>query len=132
MTHWTENDFNQWMYGLKEEDPHVAECPECRGEMERLKLLRQRVVAPPEVSHDLLAAQRRSIHTRLGVPFRDWIPVRWALSVATLLVVVFSFTLYTNKSKPAISDEQLFSELSSLEQSAEPKAIAPMHELFED
>ncbi len=132
MTHWTETDFKQWMYGLKEEDPHVAECPECCREMERLKLLRQRVVAPPEVPHDLLAAQRRSIHARLGVPFRDWIPVRWALSVATLLVMVLSFTFYTNKPKPAISDEQLFAELSSLEQSAEPKAIAPIHELFEE
>ena len=33
---------------------------------------------------------------------------------------------------PAISDEQLFSDLSAMEQSNEPKAIQPMHSLFQE
>jgi hypothetical protein len=131
MNHWTEDDFKQWLYGLKEEDGHVAECVECRGEMERLTLKRRQIVAPPEVSHDFLAAQRRNIHQRLGDPIRDWMPVRWAVSAAAVLVVMLGVTLHTGKRAPAISDEQLFSELAAME-SAEPQAIAPIHKLFEE
>ena len=133
MNHWTEIDFENWLYGLKEPDRHLEECPACRAEMQRLKLERSQVLAEPDVSHDFLAAQRRTIYQRLGQPSRSWVPVRWALSVAALLVVIFSFTLpRRDKSKVQITDEQLFSELSSIEQSAEPKAIAPMHKLFEE
>ncbi len=132
MKHWTEEDFKQWLYGLKEDDGHVAECVECRGEMERLTLERRRMVAQPEVSSDFLAAQRRSIHQRLGDPVRNWMPVRWAVSAAAVLVVMLGITLNNAKRAPAISDEQLFSELAAMEQTAEPQAIAPIHKLFEE
>ena len=133
MNHWTEIDFENWLYGLKEPDRHLEECPACRAEMQRLKLERSQVLAEPEVSDDFLAAQRRTIYQRLGEPGLNWVPVRWALSLAALLVVIFSFTLpRQDKSKVQITDEQLFSELSSIEQSAEPKAIEPMHKLFEE
>jgi len=132
MKHWTEKDFTEWMYGLKEEDPHVAGCAECRGELERLKLERGRTIALPEVSHDFLASQRRSIYQRLGKPISNWHPMRWGISVAALVVVILSVTLNTWKSTPAISDEQLFSDLATMEQSNEPKAIAPIHKFFEE
>ena len=131
MKHWTEDDFKQWLYGLKEEDQHLAECAECRGERERLALERRRILTPPEVSNDFLAAQRRSIHQRLGQPMRNWMPLRWALSAAAVLVVALGVTLSTRRA-PAISDEQLFSELAAMEQTAEPQAIAPIHQLFEE
>lgn len=132
MKHWTENEFTGWMYGLREEDAHVGECPECRGEMERLTLERGRTTALPEVSHDFLAAQRRSIYQRLGQPVRNWHPLRWGISVAALLIVTLSVTLNTWKSAPAISDEQLFSDLATMEQTNEPKAMAPIHKFFEE
>jgi len=132
MKHWTEEDFKQWLYGLKEDDGHAAECVECRGEMERLTLERRRMVAQPEVSSDFLAAQRRSIHQRLGDPIRNWMAVRWAVSAAVVLLVMLGITLNNVKRTPAISDEQLFSELAAMEQSAEPQAIAPIHKLFEE
>lgn len=131
MKHWTEEDFKQWLYGLKDEDQHLAECAECRAERERLTLQRRRVLNPPEVSNEFLAAQRRSIYQRLGQPVRNWIPLRWAISAAAIVVVMLGITLNTRR-QPAISDEQLFSELSAMEQTAEPKAIAPIHQLFEE
>ena len=131
MKHWTEEDFKQWLYGLKDEDQHLADCAECRAERERLTLQRRRVLTPPEVSNEFLAAQRRSIYQRLGQPVRNWIPLRWAISAAAIVVVMLGITLNT-KRQPAISDEQLFSELSAMEQTAEPKAIAPIHQLFEE
>jgi predicted anti-sigma-YlaC factor YlaD len=132
MKHWNETDFKDWLYGLKDEDQHLEECPECRGEMTRLRMVRARITEQPEVSPDLLAAQRRSIYRRLYEPRHNWVALRWALPVAMVLVMVFGLTLQRGRrSASTISDEQLFSDLTAIEQSAEPRAIAPMHKLFE-
>jgi ferric-dicitrate binding protein FerR (iron transport regulator) len=133
MKHWTEVDFQNWLYGLKEADAHADECAECRAEMERLQQARRAVGEEPEVSQDFLAAQRRSIYTRLeDAPRRNFHAWRWVFSTAMLLALVFGLTLPRwHKSAPPISDEQLFSDLAAMEQSAEPKAIQPMHSLFE-
>ena len=133
MKHWTETDFQNWLYGLRDEDQHLTDCWECQGEMERLKRERQRIAAQPEVSREFLAAQRRKIYQRLEQPSRSVLAWRWALSAAMLLLMIagISFQQLHNTS-PVISDEQLFSDLSSIEQSAEPKAIQPMHNLFEE
>ena len=108
------SDFEKWLHG------QVRSIPE------------------PEVSSDLLAAQRRSIYRRLGEPRRHWIPMRWALSLAMLLILVAGgLTLQLRRAptasvSTAMSDEQLFSDLSAMEQSNEPQAIQPMHGLFQD
>ncbi|HEX4595013.1 MAG TPA: hypothetical protein VH157_12095 [Bryobacteraceae bacterium] len=132
MKHWTEEDFKQWLYGLKDEDRHLEECPECGGERDRLRMLRGRTTEQPEISQDFLAAQRRSIYRRLYEPRQNWIALRWAVPVAMVLVMVFGLTLQLERRSAAtMTDEQLFSDLTAIEQSAEPKAIAPMHKLFE-
>ena len=133
MKHWAETDFELWLYGLKEADRHSEECLDCRREMERLQAERARIMTPPEVSPDFLAAQRRSIHRRLQEPRHNRPAWRWALTAAMLLAMSASLTLQRGrKAAPAISDEQLFNDLNAIEQSAEPKAIAPMHKLFEE
>ena len=135
MKHWTEDDFQRWLYGLKDEDAHAGECAECRAELERLRVVRRRMVAPPEVSADFLAAQRRNIYNRLGERRRSTAALRWAIPVVMALAMVLSFTLLRS-SKPTPlatpADEKLFSELAAIEQDAEPQAIAPMHKLFEE
>jgi hypothetical protein len=133
MKHWTEIDFQNWLYGLKDRDSHVDQCSECQSELTRLQVERRRTTREPEVSSDFLAAQRRSIYGRLEAgPARTWAAWRWVLSTAMLLAIVFGLSVPAwHKKAPAISDEQLFSDLSAMEQSAEPKAIAPMHNLFE-
>jgi predicted anti-sigma-YlaC factor YlaD len=137
MKHWTENDFKQWLYGLKDKDRHLEECAECRSEMGRLRVLRSRMTEQSEIEHaeisqDFLAAQRRSVYRRLFEPRHNWVALRWALPVVMVLVMVFGLTLQRGRrSTSAISDEQLFSDLTAIEQSSEPKAIAPMHKLFE-
>jgi hypothetical protein len=89
--------------------------------------------AEPEVSAEFLAAQRRAIYGRLDEP-RHKFSMRWAISLATvLLVLAGGLTLERrHPSAPAISDEQLFSDLSAMEQRTEPKAIQPIHSLFEE
>jgi len=133
MKHWTENDFQKWLYGLKEEDAHLQTCTECRTELERLRLARRRTLAAPEVSEDFLAAQRRNIHNRLNHPSRNYAPLRWGFSVAMLLLVVAGLTLPRFRQSPVAltNDEQLYSDLAAMEQTSEPKAIQPLHRLFE-
>ncbi|MBZ5608535.1 MAG: hypothetical protein LAP38_09770 [Acidobacteriia bacterium] len=133
MKHWTETDFEQGLYGLKDRDAHLDECPECRGELERLTQERRRVAAQPEVSREFLEAQRRNIYRRLEEPRRNWVAWRWVISAAMLLALALGLTLQRSRpTAPAISDDQLFSDLSRMEQSAEPKAIQPLHSLFEE
>ena len=88
----------------------------------------------PEVSSEFLAAQRRNIYRRLDEPRRNWTSMRWALSLAMLLLLVAGGLTVErrHKSSPAISDEQLFSDLSAMEQNNEPQAIQPMHGLFQE
>jgi len=134
MNHWTETDFQNWLYGLRDEDRHSTECPECRREIERLRQERRQITAEPEVPQEFLTAQRRRIYQRVESPGRNRnaIAWRWALSLAMLLLMVVGITIQQLYRSPApISDEQLFSDLSSIEQTAEPKAIQPIHNLFE-
>ena len=92
----------------------------------------------PEVSPEFLAAQRRSIYRRLDEPRRHWHSMRWALSLAMLLLMVAGGLTLERRHKTApgtpatISDDQLFSDLSAMEQTNEPKAIQPMHGLFQE
>lgn len=132
MKHWTEIDFQHWLYGLRDEDQHVAGCAECRVEMERLKRDRERITTDPDVSHEFLAVQRRKIYEKIETPQHHPLALRWVLSAAMLLLMIGGFTFeQLHKTQAPISDEQLFSDLSSIEQNAEPKAIQPIHNLFE-
>jgi predicted anti-sigma-YlaC factor YlaD len=132
MNHWTGIDFQHGLYGLRELDQHLEECAECRGELERLKRERCRMAAEPEVPHEFLAAQRRKIYARMETPRHNPLVMRWVLSAAMLLMIAGLAFQQWRQRPPAISDEQLFSDLSSIEQSAEPKAIQPIHNLFEE
>ncbi len=91
-----------------------------------------------EVSSEFLAAQRRSIYRRLDEQRGNWISMRWALSLALLLLMFAGGLTLQRRFKTApgisstISDDQLFSDLSAMEQSNEPKAIEPMHGLFQE
>jgi hypothetical protein len=92
----------------------------------------------PEVSPEFLAMQRRNIYGRLDEPHRNCIPMRWALSLAMLLLVFAGGLTLERRYKTAsaisagMSDAELFSDLSAMEQSSEPKAIQPIHGLFQE
>ncbi len=134
MNHWNQKDYSEWLYGLKEKDAHVESCLQCRAELERLAVERRRLLDSPEVSEEFLAAQRRSIYRRLGERSRNWAPLRWAVSLAMLLVVVVGLTVERSRKSTAslAADDQLFRDLAKIEQSDEPQAIQPLHHLFEE
>jgi hypothetical protein len=91
-----------------------------------------RKLAETDVSPEFLAAQRRAIYRRIDAP-RPNPHLRWALSVAMLLVLFAGGLTLERRhaSVPAISDDQLFSDLSAMDQSNEPRAIQPIHGLFQ-
>ena len=92
----------------------------------------------PEVSPEFLAAQRRSIYRRMDEPRSDGIPMRWAISLAMLLLMFAGGLTLERRHRtappaaPPLSDDQLFSDLSAMEQSNEPRAIQPIHGLFQE
>jgi hypothetical protein len=92
----------------------------------------------PDVSHEFLAAQRRAIFRRIDRPRHNFLALRWALSCAMLLLMIAGgLTLERRRHSapslsPAISDDQLFSDLSTMDQRNEPKAIQPIHGLFQE
>jgi hypothetical protein len=146
--HLSNDELLDRMYGLGESGgSHLQECEECSDRLQALEQRRTEVVAESlertTVSNELLLAQRRAIYSKLGqapATRLHWAPA--ALGVAFLLVtgvfLVRPHAEYAPELPPAsapgvveLSNEQLFSDLYSMEQSVEPRAAAPIHALFE-
>jgi len=125
------------MFGVQDEDEHVRGCPQCQAELSRLSVVRQSVTAEPEVSNEFLAAQRRSILNRLQEPARwmrarVWAPVSAGVVFAALGVALLLPTKPAQQPMFTESDRKFFTEISSMEQSSEPRAIEPIHNMFEE
>lgn len=121
------------VYELNGSD-HIRECPECAARLEAMETLRRETTPAQPVSDEFLASQRRLIYSRIEHPPARrlrWLP---ALAAAGALATVA--LVYRPPAPPAVhpepTDAQLFSEVYSMEQSTEPAAGAPIHELFED
>lgn len=139
---------------------HLRECAGCAERWRAFERRRAETAAWPELSgvasNEFLASQRRAIYARLEER-SGGIHVRWAPAVAAgflLAVGVYlsipgpgrhavqqsatsTHTSTHNRPAPAahvvhaeMSDEQLFSDVYSMEESAEPRAAVPMHALF--
>jgi hypothetical protein len=136
----------QRLYGLDTGARHLAECPKCVSDYQTLEARKADLTAPEEIPAQFFASQRRAVYSRMGAQPRSihpWVP---ALATAALLAVgIFVYTplariyqpsgRHTVKVVPAaqseVGDEQLFSEAVSFEQTVEPRAVAPIHGLFQ-
>jgi hypothetical protein len=146
--HLSDDELLDRIYGLGENGlPHLRECEECSSRFQALERRRAEIAtasstANEAVSNEVLAAQRRAIYSRLGqapAARLHWAPA--ALAVAFLLVTGVFLARPHLENRPVRSpdaasgvelrDEQLFSDLYSMEQSDEPRATAPLHALFE-
>ena len=143
--HATRDELVDRLYGIGrgEIEPHLRQCRECAARYRALERTLDRIAneatSGPEASSEFLAAQRRAVYARLEE--RPGRQVPWAPALAAALLLAVGLFLYHPLSHgsrgappPAyaeISDEQLFSDVYSMEQSAEPLAAAPIHGLFE-
>lgn len=139
--HLNHDELLECLYGIggREAHAHLLECEECAGRHAAYVRKRSEAARPVEVSSDFLAAQRRDIYARLDEPLRSqakWTP---ALAAGLLLALggLFFWPSVHPPERPApaakaeITDEQLFSDVYSIEESIEPRAAAPIQRLFE-
>ena len=138
--HISMDEMIQRLYGLDTGADHLAECPECSARFQALAHRWDELRAPAEIPAGLLAAQRRVVYSRMGERPRSsqaWVP---ALATAALLALgVYIYQPATHHPTPKavpvakveVGDAQLFSEAVSIEQTAEPRAVAPIHGLFQ-
>jgi hypothetical protein len=139
-THLTDDELIDRLYGLG--DP-AHECAQCGARLRAMEQRRAEVAVSTPASGDFLAAQRRSVYSRLGQPSRShwsWAP---ATVAALCLAVAGIMVLHTPGRVPAtppgavshtdaVADAQLFSDVYAMEQSSEPRAAAPIHTLIEE
>ena len=140
--HLTNDELINQIYGVggPEVGLHLAECGDCTQRYAAFERKRAELVAGSaiELTPSDLAAQRRAVYARLGEAPRT--QARWtpALAAAALLAMVLFLyhpsTPVNSRPTPAhadLSDDQLFSDVYSIEESAEPRAAAPIQGLFE-
>jgi anti-sigma factor RsiW len=137
--HLTTDELIDCVYGLNEDahlSAHLEECRECAARMEAAGRRRRAAAQAAPVSSEFLAAQRRAIYARIDQPAArrlHWLPALAAAAALAVVALVYKAPA-PQPSHPdsALSDAQLFSEVYSMEQSTEPAAAAPIHQLFED
>lgn len=138
-THWTDDEILEALYGLRPEDAHLRNCTDCherwRNAVEQRRWIARGVTVPVE----LLSEQRTRIYDR--VESRGFgLGVRLSPALAAVAVVVLGLFVSAPQPKtdPAVSamsaksDAQFFNEISSMVDSAEPRAAAPIRNLFQE
>ncbi len=133
--HWTEQEFLDRVYGIGGGDEaHLDSCTECRARWAGVSERRKAITAEPEVSPLFLAAQRRAIHGRLNQRSRN--PLIFAPAMAAVAMVAVGVWLYPGKEVSPVpqpkTDDAVFAEVYSLEQSSLPEAASPVRALFEE
>ncbi len=131
MTHWTDDDLLDHLYGLKQDDAHLAECSSCVERARKLEVTRQRTAEGPDVPWAMLAEQRRNIHRRLGEPVHSSHKFIWVTSLAVLFVLMIGLTFFRTK-HDTYSDDQFYSDVSALVQNPAPQAVQPIESLIEE
>jgi hypothetical protein len=142
--HWTDEQLIQHLYGIGPEGNHIDECVDCRERLTAMAAARRvlETESSPleQVPFDLLAAQRRSIYSRItqisswrvGFHIR-----RWAAGAAMVLLLGGGAAyLEQNQHRQIVqnkeSDAQLAQEVSRLAQDSEPSPTAPLQGLFDE
>lgn len=136
MKHFTDDQLIGRVYGIEPDggSVHLAECEDCSARWQTFERRYREMIPALPVSSEFLMAQRRGIYARVDrqpALRLKWVPAGVA---ACLLAVVM--LVHRPAAAPVMhtdsNDAQLFSEVYSMEQSAEPRAASPIHELFED
>lgn len=136
--HWTSSQMLDHLYGVGPADGHLDSCTECRQRVEKLRANRLRLEQPAWIPEEFFALQRRQIRNRI----LDAAPAsrpNWAPAFATAAVLALA-VLILRPQPPAtpslaglqVNDGQLYTEIYQSIEDAEPRALAPMHSLFQD
>jgi hypothetical protein len=153
--HLTNDELMDQLYGFggPEGGLHLAECVDCTHRYAAFERKRAEMAAgsASELAPSVLAAQRRAVYARLGEAARNQTrlgslfglgshfgltPALAAAALLALALVLYhpSTPVVSRPTPPAhgdLTDDQLFSDVYSIEESDEPRAAAPIQGLFE-
>lgn len=148
--HLSQDELLDQLYALGGKQAHLLECADCSLRLEAMAAAKARL-RPEElpVTPEFLAAQRRGVHAR--VKRSEALPTRLAPALAAaFLLAICVFLLRPHAQTRSVpvpvaaavqadsvasavaSNDQLFSDLYSMEQTFEPRAAAPIRALFEE
>ena len=137
--HLSEDALLDAVYGIAGNDAetHLRRCADCAQRLQEWHEKRAAAAASVEISGEFLAAQRRKIYERMERPSPSrWL---WAPGLAAACALTVGIFVYhpapqqqPMNQRPEISDAQLFRDVYSMEQAAEPAASAPARALFEE
>ena len=138
MKHWTDEELLDRLYGLGPDDDHLDSCGECRERFDRLESRRAALAAEPPVPPAFLASQRQSVMRRATAGSSQSLILRAAAACAAVTVLAVGLLMNRSPERPvpqevaSVSDAQLFAEISTVVADNEPRAAAPIRELFEE
>jgi anti-sigma factor RsiW len=136
--HLSEDTLLDAVYGIAGNDAetHLHGCADCAQRLHEWQEKRAALAANIEIPGEFLAAQRRKIYERIERPSRKYWLLAPGLAAACALAVGIFVYHPAPQPQPAvhaeISDAQLFGDIYSMEQAAEPAAAAPARALFEE
>jgi|SRR5665213_192009 len=144
--HLSDDELIGRVYGLgdrKEDEAHLEACSECSERLRAMGQARMATIDAPRIGGRKLAVQRQQILERLARPSPAEHASRWipAAAVAALLAVAMFLHQHSSVPPPAPAatavvngegDEELFTDVYSMEQDVEPRAAAPIRALFQE
>jgi len=145
--HLSDDDLIRRLYGIGEEEDHLAACSECSDRwlaiQNVIRSARAEQPRAPEMTGRKLAVQRQQILAKLDQPLAGSLLWRWVppAAAASLLAAALILSRPTTPVTPppaataavnAEADAQLFTDVYSMEQDVEPRAAAPIRELFQE
>jgi len=138
--HWTNDEILDHIYGVGPEDGHDRDCPECRERIDALQALRKARHVEPWVPEEFLQSQREAVRMRVshgaGLAGAWWSAPAWAALMVALAVGLSWPTPPAERlvagGKGAPPDAGMYLEIYQTISTEEPRALAPMHALFEE
>ena len=136
--HLSDDELIDRLYGLAEADlalnAHLEACTECSARWQRVVHRRVETTGVEHIPAAMLAEQRRRILGRIEAPATSrwrWVPAMAVASLAAVALVWYPPAPAPETAKQENVDAQWLSEIYSLERAEEPRAAAPIRNLFE-
>ncbi|MEP7366506.1 MAG: hypothetical protein ABI972_24880 [Acidobacteriota bacterium] len=138
--HWTNDELLDHLYGVGPEDGHAKNCAECQERIAGLQTQRAGRTEDRWVPEEFLRAQREAISGRVARNVAReqtwWRPPAWAAVMVAVAMALswpqMSREKLTAGSNATASDAGMYLEIYQTISTEEPRALAPMHSLFED
>lgn len=130
--HYNDEELIERLYGVGRTDWHLDFCRECTERWRELAALRAELIGDPELPHGVLAAQRRTIHSRLVTQHVQWTPRPLAVAavLAVLAVAVAIQGAPRQETLMAAAEARFFEAIFRDALRPEPRALAPVSGLF--